>query len=336
MKGFSLVELLVVIAIIGILIGLLLPAVQAAREAARRASCLNQLKQLGLAFHNYESALEVFPPSFCVDRRSLGILGGRWSAQARLLPYVEGSTLYQALDFNQDYNLSRLPDGAPVKAQRIPVLVCPSEINDVSRPDAAGRPEHYPLSYGVNLGLWFVWNPATNAGGDGVAYPNSGIRPADVADGLSNTLAFAEVKAYTPYYRNHGAMSLAGPALPADLCRWGGEAKLGPNLFQNTGHTEWPDGRAHQAGFTAWFSPNTKCLCVVDGREYDVDFSNQQEGRSATIPTWAAVTSRSYHPGIVNVGALDGSCRSVSDTVQLSVWRAMATRAGREVFADGP
>ena len=89
-RGFTLIELLVVIAIIAILVALLLPAVQQAREAARRAQCKNNLKQIGLALHNYQGALNVFPPSFCIGNGD----GGKWSPMARILPYVDQANLY--------------------------------------------------------------------------------------------------------------------------------------------------------------------------------------------------------------------------------------------------
>ncbi len=101
-RGFTLVELLVVIAIIGILVSLLLPAVQAAREAARRISCVNNLKQLGIAMHNYADANKVFPPSFCWNGTA-GDVGGNWSAQARVLPFLEEVNLAEAIDFKRKY-----------------------------------------------------------------------------------------------------------------------------------------------------------------------------------------------------------------------------------------
>jgi prepilin-type processing-associated H-X9-DG protein len=156
-----------------------------------------------------------------------------------------------------------------------------------------------------------------------------GTSVAEFVDGMSQTIAAAEVKAYTPYYRNAAINPPPSlPANPGDLCGWGGEFK------PESGHTEWVDGKAHQAGVTATFTPNTRILCVVAGKTYDVDWTNQQEGKSNTVPTTAAVTARSYHPGVVNVLMADGAVRPVSETVNLSVWRALATRNGREVAND--
>lgn len=333
--AFTLVELLVVIAIIGILIALLLPAVQAAREAARRMQCSNQLKQIALAMHNYQSSVGVFPPSTCVPPRADGDTNtyDGWSAQARLLPFLEQGALFENIDFNLSYNLATLPDGTLIRSLRLAPYLCPSEINDVVRTNSSGEPIHYPISYGANLGVWFVWDPATNRGGDGAFHPNSKLSPASFIDGLSNTLCFAEVKAYQPYVRNAGIEPAPTiPSLPTEIAPLGGDAKLGQQLMKNTGHTEGVDGRAHQSGFTATFTPNTKVEYThSDGGLYDIDWTNQQEGVSPTAHTCAAVTSRSYHPGIVNASLMDGSVRSFSDTIDLQVWRALATRAGQEI-----
>ena len=102
-KGFTLIELLVVIAIIAVLVSLLLPAVQAAREAARRTSCKNNLKQLGLALHNYADNYGTLPPSFCSDGPD-GTGGGEWSVQARLLPFIEAANMYNAIVFEASYS----------------------------------------------------------------------------------------------------------------------------------------------------------------------------------------------------------------------------------------
>ncbi|MBI3468699.1 MAG: hypothetical protein HY000_37325 [Planctomycetes bacterium] len=101
--------------------------------------------------------------------------------------------------------------------------------------------------------------------------------------------------------------------------------------MSNTGHTEWPDGKVHQSGFTTAFAPNSQIACMVGGRAYDVDFTNQQEGKSLTVRTYAAVTARSYHPGIVNAVLMDGSVRAIGSTVSLPVWRALSTRASRDI-----
>lgn len=316
-NGFTLVELLVVIAIIGILVALLLPAVQMAREAARRMQCANNLKQFGLALHNFENVHRKYPESFG------GADAAGWSAQARILPFMEKGNLYDHIDFKKPYSDAYMPDGTPLSATRIETYLCPSEVKDEMRLKD-GKPYHYPLNYGLNLGTWFVYNPRTKKGGDGAFQPYKGLGPQAMTDGLSNTLCAAEVKAYTPYYRNAALDSPARPGAPSEVCPLGGDFKT------NSGHTEWVDGRSHQIGFTTVFTPNTKVLC--GSGEHDVDWTNQQEGKSDTVSTYAAITARSYHPGIVNGLLMDGSVHNFSDTIELGLWRALSTRQGGEAL----
>ncbi|MBI1899499.1 MAG: DUF1559 domain-containing protein [Planctomycetia bacterium] len=324
-QAFTLVELLVVIAIIGILLSLLLPAVQAAREAARRIKCGNNLHQIALAVHNYESTFSVYPASFGTDA-SLPTASG-WSAHARILPFLEDTALYGQIDFAASYETATTSDGRKIKTLRMPLYLCPSEANDVPRLGSGGAVDHYPLTYGFNMGVWFVYDPATTTGGQGVFVPFGRVTSGAVIDGLSNTLCAAEVKAFTPYFRNAGTAGPTPPANPAQICGMGGEAKMGENLNSNTGHTEWVDGRSHQTGFTATFPPNTAVLCGA----YDVDWTNMQEGRSPTVPTYAAVTARSYHAGgVVQAAMMDGSVRPVRSVISREVWRGLATRNGRE------
>lgn len=326
-RGFTLVELLVVIAIIGVLIGLLLPAVQAAREAARRMSCGNNLKQIGLALHNFESTLGYYPPSWKpVQPLPSGSING-WSAQAQLLPYLEQNTVSDQINFDLSYTLATVtPVGGTtvyLSGVRIPTYICPSELEDRARL-SGGVPVNYPLNYAVNAGIWFLYQPSTRQGGDGAFFPGSKLRSKDMADGLSNTLALAEVKAWNPYFRNAG---LTDPPLPsADaVCTLGGDFK------PESGHTEWVDGRAHQSAFTATFPPQTLVPYRVGDKLYDVDWNNMQEGTSATVSTYAAVTSRSYHPAGVQAVFMDGSVHFIPKTIDLETWRALATRKGRDV-----
>jgi prepilin-type N-terminal cleavage/methylation domain-containing protein/prepilin-type processing-associated H-X9-DG protein len=331
-NGFTLVELLVVIAIIGILVALLLPAIQAAREAARRNGCVNNLKQLTLALSNHEAIARKYPASFDISPgETLTTNNGAWSIQARLLPFLEEGSAFAQIDFE-------LPWDAPenrtsgVPTLRVPIYMCLSEVNDVVR-TKNGDAWVYPHNYGGNFGRWLVFDPQDSSStGDGVFYVNSNLRAAQVTDGLSNTLAFAEVKAFTSYIRN---TEDPGPAIPneANHLPTTGELKLGPDTNSNTGHTEWPDGRVHHSGFTSVFTPNTTVPFEHDGQIYDIDVNSQKEGNSASQPTYAAITSRSYHPGGVNAAMLDGSVHFVDDDIELVVWRAASTRSGGEIMS---
>ena len=316
--GFTLVELLVVIAIIGTLVGLLLPAIQAAREAARRMQCQNQLRQWGVALHNHESARRFFPAAGEYP-------ASQWSALARLLPFVEQESLQRLIDFSRPYSVQ------PAVTQfRLPFGLCPSDINDRPRtPSSPSGVTHYPTNYAVNAGTWFVYQQSTGATGDGSFRVGIRTRAADIPDGLTATLAMAEVRAFQRFLGSaQGPMDplTSAPADRRELVAWGGTLK-------DTGHTEWVDFKVHETGFTATFPPRGG-----SPRESldDTDFVSAPEGKSPTVPTFAAVTSRSYHPAAVNAAMMDGSVRTVADTIDPTVWRSMATRAGSETITDIP
>lgn len=332
--GFTLIELLVVIAIIAILIALLVPAVQKVREAAARAQCQNNLKQIGLAVHNYEGNRRIYPPSFEVPPGTplpFATNNGSWSIHARILPYVEQENAFKLVDLAQAWDL-QLATGVP--QTKIPLYFCPAEFNDRVRMNGSS-PFVYPHTYGFNFGTWFIWDPAADRGGDGAFYPNSRLKPASFVDGTSNTLCAAEVRAFTPYFRNSSVDPGANPpASTAALAgfKTGAQFKLGPGANDSTGHTEWPDGRVHHSGFTTVFTPNTNVAFThTDGNTYDVDYNSRQEGASATQKTYAAITARSWHNGLVNVLLMDGSVRPVRDSIDPTTWRAIGTRAGGEV-----
>lgn len=327
-SGFTLIELLVVIAVIAVLIALLLPAVQQAREAARRIQCKNNLKQMGLALHNYLEVYMTFPPSFCFST------AGSWSVHGRILPYMEQASAYSQVRLDLDW-ANPINEATNVAQLKVPSYVCPSDPNG-DRMHYAGPDEGNirPQNYGVNFGTWKVYDPVTNSGGDGVFYPNSQTRSGDISDGMSNTLMLAEVKTYQPYFRNTADPGPTPPSVVSFVNGFSGEPKYGPSLDDNAGHTEWCDGPVHQSGFTTTFPPNTKLPYVDGGITYDIDFNSRYEGTSTTQTTYASITSRSFHTGSVNVALTDGSTRTVSQNIDGKIWRALGTRAGSEIVGD--
>jgi prepilin-type N-terminal cleavage/methylation domain-containing protein/prepilin-type processing-associated H-X9-DG protein len=328
--GFTLVELLVVIAIIGILMALLFPAVQSAREAARRSSCQNNMRQIATALHVYQSNLDHLPSSFKIQPGTvLSGNNGSWSIHGRLLPYLEGDNAYDLVNLQVAWDAQT---ATKVPTMRIAVYQCPSDANDMVRLNA-GVPYVYPQNYGFNMGSWLVYDPTNASEPDGPFYVNS--RVTEIADGASQTLCAAEVKKFTSYIRNTADPGPVVPSSPTSFDGMAGQRKLGPNLQDNTGHTEWPDGRVHHSGMTTVFTPNTKVAYNFGGKLYDIDFNSQQEGRSATQPTYAAITARSYHRGsLVNASFLDGSVKPIRDQVDSALWRAWGTIQGREVVTD--
>jgi len=322
-QAFTLVELLVVIAIIGVLVGLLLPAVQAAREAARRMQCSNNVRQMVLATHNYLDAHRSIPPAVCLAPSG----GGFWSAQARLLPFIEQANLQNLIDFRYNYkDLNNAPQHAKVTPMKIPTFICPSEVNATERVTTSLT--YFPINYAINYGTWLVYNAPTRSSGDGAFVVNQRLTDAAYIDGMSNTVAFSEVKAYQAKLadsNNPATLGVAAPTSPAGVVAYGGN-------FATTGHTEWVDGKVHHAGFTAVLPPNTRVPYTNAGAIFDVDFISRSESVTATTPTYAAVTSRSFHNGVVEAAMMDGSVQAIASTIDGTVWRAMCTRAGNEAF----
>ena len=333
-NAFTLVELLVVVAIIGVLIGLLLPAVQSAREAARRLACSSNIRQLVLAVHNYASARGHFPPSMIhTPGTTFSGNNGSWGVHGRVLPYFEEAAVAAQVDLERGWD--QAANGPVVASTKIGPFICSSERNNFFRMKN-GANFVYPLNYAFNFGTWFIYDPATGQGGDGSFHPNSKFKDRVFSDGLSKTLCVSEVKAFTPYVRNTSEPAATPPASPGDVAALasGGQPKLGAATNDNTGHTEWPDGRVHHSGFTTTFRPNTVVPYNDGSRDYDFDYNSRQEGTDATAKTFASITSRSYHSGLVNAVMMDGSVRTVVDSIDPAVWRALGTRACGDVASQ--
>jgi type II secretory pathway pseudopilin PulG len=323
--GFTLFEMLVVVIVIIILIGLLLPAVQKVREAANRVKCAHNLMQLGLALHNYDDSYGRFPPAATY---APGKKSESWSVQALLLPYLEEGNLYRHIDF------AKPPSAQPgIDDQRIQIFLCPSD-NKGGRLFANDDGQHWPHSYAVNRGTWFIYDPQSNRSGDGAFGVNQGYHRDDFTDGLSNTLGLAEVQAATSYLGEGGNPSTPDAPPPAsadDMLAYGGQKQ---DLYD--GFIQWSNGSVAQTGLTTVFTPNTTIpySSPVGLTVDNVNFLSSHENAAPNLPTYAAMTARSYHTGVVNVFLMDGSVRSVNNGISLGVWRALGTRAGGEVVSD--
>ena len=243
-RGFTLVELLVVITIIGILIALLLPAVQAAREAARRMQCSNNLKQIGLAIHNYENTTRTFPPGAIFDWDPARTEGHsylwRGSILVHILPFIEQQSLYDAFDFKvNELSYQTFADGSRIAATIVSNYICPSDNHDglgtggaaVHNYAASRGPTNMPPN--PNCDCQSNWNTYASAPYHDLndfAGPFTRLgtctRPADISDGLTNTIFFGEVRPKCSWHVNRGWVSannangLAGTLAPInyDTC----------------------------------------------------------------------------------------------------------------------
>jgi prepilin-type N-terminal cleavage/methylation domain-containing protein/prepilin-type processing-associated H-X9-DG protein len=323
--GFTLVELLVVIAIIAVLIGLLLPAVQKVRAAANKAKCANNLKQIGLAALNYENAKGCLPPNGSWATNGISFPGIPHSAHSRLLPFIEQDAVWQKVNLNADTY-----EQPAVFTQRIAVYLCPSEITEKSdRPPFTGQFAMYASNYGSAWGDWFSENFDTGTFGKGAftgaAFPRQrGVALLDVTDGTSNTVGFAEVKAFGPLldrYSEFNALPLI-PDTPAEAVAVAAGGEFDPAA----GHPSWTMAAQVSSAVTFVFPPNTRVpyLNPADGRTYDVDLL------LATRIQYAAVTARSWHTGGVNAVFVDGSVHFISNSIDKATWRALGTRNGGE------
>jgi prepilin-type N-terminal cleavage/methylation domain-containing protein/prepilin-type processing-associated H-X9-DG protein len=362
--GFTLIELLVVIAIIAVLIALLLPAVQAAREAARRAQCVNNLKQFGLALHNYESANGVFPPTTILIPAPTGSPGtysftSSWSVFARISPFLEQGAFYSTLNFSLDY--SKAPNTTASNTP-LSILFCPSDPGPHNDDPSLGGTTYATTSYGTCDGDWYVWSVnwgSTNSVGprNTAAFgPNYSRALAQFTDGVSNTLAMSE--GYIAHAQYRGCMTT--PSVPSDPTTgtWSPTNVPAPGAPSaaalasliascNTktpknggpiGHTRWCNGGVYYSGFTTAMPPNQQVRAVSQatgtinfGKSMPMDWDSVDENDGG--PTYMSLSASSFHPGGVNTLFGDGSVRFIKDSVNPSMWRALGTIAGGEVIS---
>ncbi len=329
-RGFTLIELLVVIAIIAVLIAMLLPAVQAAREAGRRASCVNNLKQLGLGLANYESSNGTLPMSSILQYANPAtdvnpVFKSYWSVVGRMTPYLEQAALFNQINF--DWKSSD-PPNLTSAGYKIGLLICPSDPNTTVNPTTGAAIS--PTCYNANMGDWFVWYKAgpINRAPFG---PNISKSLANFTDGVSNTMVFAECQVLHSQFRS---CSL-GPLTPTSFPNTQGSPALITQLAPTcTGtsmaNTTWANGNVFDSGMTTALTPNSTVIVPGHGTNpWDLDTVDESNGG----PVYGAITSDSYHPGGVNILAADGSVRFIKNSVNGLAWRALSTVAGGEVIS---
>ena len=331
--GFTLVELLVVIAIIGVMVGLLLPAVQAAREAARRMSCSNNLKQIGLATHNYESSYRVLP----------SLMGSSsFSPQAQVLPYIEQAGLSELINFKEPlltgpaFAARFNPKHRAAIETPVPTFLCPSEVGDVRFPTTFAD-----LTTGFSSGLSYMFSYGSGTGTnyddryktDGMMWTNSWAGFDACLDGTSQTVLLAETILGDQY---------SGPAPSPErphrrIANWAGttgNVAPNPGFLAGASLIQNPDLRTIVPASITSYRGN-RGESWIRGVPY-ATVINGYQGPNSQLPDVGIhgrgfYSSRSFHTGGSMHCLLDGSVRFITDSVEMKIYHAIFSRDGREV-----
>lgn len=332
-SGFTLIELLVVIFIIGLLIGLLLPAVQAAREAARRVQCINNLRQIGLAMHQYADQTQGMLPN--AGWSVPGLFPNDYSPLAKLLPFCEQVQLQNLIDFRiymGHPGSDDLPEALrPAAATPVSIFLCPSDgeqaVHSMTLPSGATIPvagTNYAMNQGS--GMDGAFHPGFGAS-DGLCWVDSQTRWESIQDGTSNTLAFTES------LRGPGS-NLAADARPNMQVYRASVTAISSSVLAAA---DAGDLNAVLSSLSAWDGSRLSYWlrgCSPPGPVMNGRFAPNYNIPDLVFKSAKVTAARSRHPGGVNSLFCDGSVRFVRDTIDRDTWHALWTRSGGEVVNE--